>query len=391
MTTPLLDDIEKIRSVDKSGMIDFCIEAPKHYRLAAALADGIKAKYPIPDNIIVAGMGGSAIGGELLKDYTRDKLIVPIEVNRDYNLPEYADHKTLVLVSSYSGDTEESLSAFLDALRRGCMIFCVSSGGELLKAAKKHNVPFVQVPEGMPPRAALPYMLVPILIYMEKAGLVKGVREELTEATELLETIVKENGPETPLCDNFAKATAHFLWESAPVVYGFGFYRSVAQRFKQQFNENSKSPAKWEYFSELDHNEIVGWSGKGEQCKWFSVIFIRDTDEPGEIESRINITKSIIESVGIVTFELFAQGKSVLAKMLSTVVVGDFLSVYLAVERGADPTPVKAIDLLKNTIKNNGVRDEIVRQLEKSSSPNFFAQSVTMQKTQNKKVKEEEV
>jgi glucose/mannose-6-phosphate isomerase len=364
-TTPLLDKIENIRLIDKSGMIDFCIEAPKHYRLAAALADEIKARYPVPDNIIIAGMGGSAIGGELLKDWTRNKLIVPLEVNREYNLPEYADHKTLIIICSYSGDTEESLSALLEALKRGCMIFCISSGGEMLKAAKKHKVPFLQVPGGMPPRAALPYMLVPLLVYMEKSGLVKGVKEELTETFELLEHIAAEMGPETPLCENFAKSTAHYMWDSAPVVYGFGVFRSVAQRMKQQFNENSKSPAKWETFSELDHNEIVGWSGKGEQCKWFSILFIRDHEEPGEIESRIDITKSLVDSVGLVTFEYYVQGKSALAKMISTVVMGDFLSVYLAVERHADPTPVRTIDLLKNTLKDNGVKDEIVQQLEK--------------------------
>lgn len=366
MTTPILDDTEKIHAIDKSGMINFCIDAPKHYGKAAELASKIKCKNPIPNNIIVAGMGGSAIGGEMLKDWSRNKLIVPLEVCREYRLPEYADEKTLVLVSSYSGDTEETLSAFLDALKRECMIFCVTSGGEVLKAAKKHKVPYVEVPGGMPPRAALPYMLIPMMIYLEKAGLVTGVTEEIKEAISVIEEIVKQNGPEVKQSESFAKNTAHFFWESAPVIYGWGPYRSVAQRFKQQLNENSKSPAKWEYFPELNHNEIVGWSGKGEQCKWFSIVFIRDPDgEPFEIECRIDITKSIIQSAGLVTFDLNVQGKSTLAKMLSTVVLGDFISVYFAVERNADPTPVKVIDLLKDTLKENGVRDDIVCELEK--------------------------
>jgi len=359
--------MEKIRVIDKSGMIDFLSESPKHYCAAATIAQKIETNYPVPNNVIVVGMGGSAIGGDLLKDYTRNKLSVPIEVCREYSLPKYADPKTLVLVSSYSGDTEEALSAFLDALNRGCMIFCISSGGELISAAKTHKVPYLQVPAGMPPRAALPYMLVPLLIYMEKAGLVAGVTEELEETFTVLEQIVAENGPNNPQIDNFAKNTAHYLWDSTPVIYGYGFYRSVSQRIKQQCNENAKTPANWEYFPELNHNDIVGWSGKGEQCKWFSIIFIRDADEPGEIESRIDITKAIVESVGIVTFELHAQGRGILAKMLSTIVVGDFLSVYLAVMRRADPTPVKVIDLLKNTIKENGVSDDIVQQLKKSN------------------------
>ena len=363
MNKPLLDDIEKIRAVDKSGMLNFYIDAPKHYRQAAELARKMKVNCPVPVNIVIAGMGGSAIGGDMLKDWTRNKLIVPLEINREYNLPEYADEKTLVIVSSYSGDTEESLSAFLDALKRKCMIFCVSSGGELIKAAKKHKVPYLKVPDGMPPRAALPYMLIPLLIYFEKAGFVKGATEEIEETIELLDKIVEQNGPDKPQSENWAKNAAHFMWESTPVIYGWGAYRSVAQRFKQQFNENSKAPAKWEYLPELNHNEVVGWSGKGEECKWFSIIFIRDHEEPIEIERRIDITKTIVENVGLVTFDLHVQGKSRLAKMISTVVVGDFTSVYLAVERKADPTPVKIIDFLKNALKENGFRDEIISQL----------------------------
>ena len=239
------------------------------------------------------------------------------------------------------------------------MIFCISSGGALIKYAKKHKVPYLQVPSGMPPRAALPYMLVPLLFFLEKAGLVTGVKEELDETTTLLEKISKENGPETLTRDNFAKTTATHIGDTAPAVYGFGVFRSVAQRFKQQFNENSKSASKWEYFPELDHNEIVGWEGRGEQCRYFSVIFIRDIDdEPTEIASRIDVTEGIMERAGLITFDLKVQGKSTLAKMLSTVVIGDFTSIYLAVMRGVDPTPVLTINHLKSTIEENGVKEK---------------------------------
>jgi glucose/mannose-6-phosphate isomerase len=361
LVTPFLDDVEKISAVDKSGMLNFSVNAAKHYREAAQIAEKIKVDYPKPDNIIVAGLGGSAIGGDLLKDWAKNQLTVPIEVIREYKLPTYANKKTLVFITSYSGDTEETLSSFLDALKRKCMIYC---GGALLKYAKKLKVPYLQVTSGMPPRAALPYMLLPLLLYMEKAGLVKGVKEDLNETFGLLEKISEENSPEKPTTENFAKNTAQNIGESAPTVYGFGVYRSVAQRFKQQFNENSKSAAKWEYFPELNHNEVVGWEGRGEQCKWFSVIFIRDIDETVEIESRIETTKQIMERVGLVMFDLEVQGKSPLAKMLSTIVVGDFLSVYLAVLHGVDPTPVRTINILKDTLKQNGIKEKIIRELE---------------------------
>jgi glucose/mannose-6-phosphate isomerase len=364
LVTPILNDVEKINAVDKSGMLNFSVNAAKHYREAAQIAEKIKVDYPKPDNIIVAGLGGSAIGGDLLKDWAKTQLTVPIEVSREYKLPAYANKKTLVFITSYSGDTEETLSSFLYAFKRKCMIYCISSGGALLKYAKKLKVPYLQVTSGMPPRAALPYMLLPLLVYMEKSGLVKGVKEELNETFSLLEKISEENSPEKPTNENFAKNTAQNIGESAPTVYGFGVYRSVAQRFKQQFNENSKSAAKWEYFPELDHNEVVGWESRGEQCKWFSVIFIRDINEPVEIESRIETTKQIMEKVGLVMFDLEVQGKSPLAKMLSTIVVGDFVSVYLAVLHGVDPTPVRTINILKDTLKQNGIKEKIISELE---------------------------
>jgi glucose/mannose-6-phosphate isomerase len=365
LVTPILDNVDRINAVDKSGMLNFCVNAAKHYRKAAQIAQKIEVDYPKPDNIIVAGLGGSAIGGDLLKDWAKTQLTVPIEVSREYKLPAYANKKTLVFITSYSGDTEETLSSFLDALKRKCMIYCISSGGALLKYAEKHKVTYLQVPSGMPPRAALPYMLVPLLVYMEKAGLVKGVKEELDEALTILEKVSMENAPEKDTVDNFAKSLAQNIGESVPIIYGFGYYRSVAQRFKQQFNENSKSAAKWEFFPELDHNEIVGWEGRGEQCKWFSVVFIRDNEEPVEIESRIETTKQIMERAGFVMFDLEVQGKSALAKMLSTIVVGDFASIYLAVMHGADPTPVKTINVLKDTLKQSGVKEKIIGELKK--------------------------
>jgi glucose/mannose-6-phosphate isomerase len=365
MKSAVLDNIEKTKALDKSKMINFIVDSAKLYRESAKLAEKIQVNYSQPDNIIVAGMGGSGIGGDLLKDWARNKTTVPIDVNREYQLPMYACKRSLVLLTSYSGDTEESLGTFLDALKRKCMIFCVSSGGALLENSERLNVPYLRVPGGMPPRAALPYLFVPLLLGMEKMGLVSGASEELSEALTLLEKISKDNSPEKPTKENFSKTLALNIGQTAPVVYGFGFYRSVAERFKTQFNENSKVPAKWEVFSELNHNEIVGWERAGELGKCFSAIFIRDREEPTEIRSRIEITKELVGKAGVGLFEVPAQGKSPLAKMLSTICIGDFTSIYLALLHGVDPTPVKTINYLKDTLKENGVKEKIISELAK--------------------------
>jgi glucose/mannose-6-phosphate isomerase len=358
----VLDDTSKIMEIDKNGMLGFCVDEAQHYRKALKMAKRISLSYAVPENIIVAGMGGSAIGGEMLKDCARDKAQVPLEVSRAYSLPGYANEKSLVLVMSYSGETEESLSSFLDAVKKRCMIFCVSSGGSLLEFAEKLGVPYLRVPPGVPPRAALPYLFVPLLKAVEKAGVVSGVSEELAEATKILQRVSSENAPEKPVKDNFAKTLASGINASVPVVYGFGVYRSVAQRFKQQFNENSKVPSKWEFFSELNHNEIVGWEKAEKLTECFSTIFIRDKNEPNEIRSRIETTKTLMPHDSKM-FEVWSQGRSTLARMLSTVCAGDFTSVYLAILRGVDPTPVKTISLLKETMEQVGTKEKIKREL----------------------------
>jgi len=364
VATSVLDNTSKISEIDRSNMLAFCVDAAKHYREAARIAEKISLRQADPENIIVAGMGGSAIGGELLKDGARDKAQIPIEVSRAYSLPAYANKRSLVLVMSYSGETEESLSSFLDAVKRRCMIFCVSSGGSLLEFAGKLDVPYLRVPSGMPPRAALPYMFIPLLKALEKVDIVSGVSEEITEATKILEHVAGENAPHKPVKDNFAKTLATGVNGSVPEVYGFGVYRSVAQRFKQQFNENSKVPSKWEFFSELIHNEIVGWENAGKLEACFSTIFLRDKSEPDAIRSRIETTKTLLPS-GSKMFEVWSQGKSTLARMLSTICIGDFTSVYLAVLRGVDPTPVKNIALLKEKTKQSGAKEKIIRELAK--------------------------
>jgi glucose/mannose-6-phosphate isomerase len=366
LSTGILDDPDGLKRIDKSDMLSFCVEAPEHCQKAAKLAWAVPINYSKPKTIIIAGLGGSAIGGELLKDWAMDKIAVPIEVCRSYSLPAYVNEKTLAFVISYSGETEEALSMFLDTTKRNCMTFCISSGGKLLQFAEKLKLPHLQVPSGMPPRAALPYLFLPMLIILEKLGLVSGVSSEISEAIKALEQVKDENSPETPLDDNFSKVLASKINGTVPIIYGFGIYRAVAERYKQQFNENSKVPAKWEFFPELNHNEIVGWESAKELANCFSTIFIRDEDEREEIRQRIEVTKELMfgEAAKRI-FEVWSVGESRLTKMLYAIYIGDFTSVYLAILRGVDPTPVKTITLLKQRITQRGVKGKIIGELQK--------------------------
>jgi glucose/mannose-6-phosphate isomerase len=361
----VLDDFEKIRKIDKSNMLSFCIETSKHYGDAAKLAKRVTIDYPQPRTIVVAGMGGSAIGGELLKDWTRERIAVPVEICREYSLPKYADKNTLVFAVSYSGETEETLSVLRDAIKRKCMIVSVSSGGKLQEFTEKLGLPHLLVPSGMAPRATLPYLFMPLPKILEKLGLVSDVDVEISETVRILKKVSAENSPERQATGNFSKTLALNIEGTVPAIYGFGTYRAVAQRFKTQVNENSKNPAKWECFPELNHNEIVGWEEGKEFARCFSVIFIRDAEEPAEISERIEFTKEIVCKNRVRLFEVWSKGKSSMAKMASVICTGDFTSVYLAILRGIDPTPVKTIVSLKERLKETGVKEKVVRELEK--------------------------
>jgi glucose/mannose-6-phosphate isomerase len=362
-TKPLIDDVNEIRRLDKSNMLQFCIDASEHFRTAVRISKKMSVGFSEPNNIIIAGVGGSGIGGELLKDCTRNQAQVSIETSKDYTLPAYANQKTLVIVVSYSGDTEESLSAFNQAMNKKCMIYCISSGGTLIEYAEKLNVPFLRIPSGMPPRAASPYLFIPQLQLLEKLSLIPDISNAFRETSKILTTVSCQNAPQRTLESNPAKSLASGINGTVPVTYGFGIYRAVAQRWKQQFNENSKVPAKWGFFPELNHNEIVGWEKIPMLARHFSFVFIRDIEEPAEVSSRIETTKALMPSVSK-KFEVQAQGKAMLPKMLSIMLLGDFTSIYLALMRKVDPTPVQTIAALKQRLGETGTKERIIHELD---------------------------
>jgi len=303
------------------------------------------------DKIIVSGMGGSAISGDLLKDSLRYEIKVPIEVCREYHIPEYADEKTVVFCVSYSGNTEETLSQFVDCIEKKCKIIGITSDGKLKEWCDKFNLPCVIIPNGYQPRSALPYLFVSILVCLKKLGLINKEKE----INETIETLRK-------IKTGKIKRIALSLKKSIPVIYGSDEFASVAKRIKTQFNENSKNPAKYDVLPELDHNEIVGYE-KNKLNKNSVIILLRDKDEPKETKIRIDITKKNMRNKVKKIIELWSEGKSKIAKMMSLIFIGDYLSYELAVLNRVDPTETKSIVSIKKELKK---RLDLVNKLEKN-------------------------
>ena len=363
----VLDNQETVKKVDRSDMLSDLVKTPDYCRDAIERAKRVNVPEKVnPQNIVIVGMGGSAIGGEILHDWLRDTLPVPIEVCRDYVLPAYVNKDTLVLANSYSGNTEETLTAFLTAIQRKCTVLAVTSGGQLEAFCKKLHVPHVMIPSGLQPRVAVPYMFFPLPVLLEKLGILSNIEDELEEAITVLAKVAKANALTVPAGDNRAKQLAADLLGTIPVVYGFRQYTSIAHRLKAQFNENSKVHSRSNVFPELNHNETVGYDAPEALSKQQSVILIRDPHEPPEIRNRIETTTDLVFNRAKTVMEITAQGEGKLAKMFSVMCTGDYASVYLAILQNKDPTPVKRIDRVKGELaKKTRMKEQFEAELAK--------------------------
>ncbi len=366
----ILDQPDAARKVDQHNMLELCEKTPQFCAEAIELTREIDIPCEMPQNVIFAGMGGSAIGGELIHDWLRDRATIPISVCREYTLPAYADEKTLVIPVSYSGETEETLSAFAEAVRRKCKVLTLSSGGRLQSLSKELGITHVCIPEGFPPRAAIAYLLFPLAVFMGRLGVVRERSGEVEEALRVLRQVSEESKRSVNFEDNAAKRLAAEISGTVPVVYGFLHYNAVARRIKCQFNENSKVPSRFEVLPELNHNDIMGWEAPQDLLGNFSLIFIRDLLEPPEIKVRIELTEEITATKTKRVCSIWAKGKQKLARMLSAMHIGDFASIYLAIMSGVDPTPTNSITQLKQ---------EMNRRLDKTRNHERKTQSLKRQ------------
>jgi glucose/mannose-6-phosphate isomerase len=257
-------------------------------------------------------------------------------------------------VSSYSGNTEETLSAYSEALERGARVVCSTTGGELGRMAAARGVDVVTLPTGYPPRAALAFGLLPMLVILARLGLAPELDADISDAISNAREGVRRFGPESVSSSNQAKQLAEWLFGKTPVVYGTAPITSVvAARWCGQMAENSKVIAHWNVLPEMNHNEIVGLSGKMPLSNSARIVFLRDEDDHPRVMRRIEITRDAVTELGIGVREAQSFGRSALARMLSLVQLGDYVSFYLAVMGGVDPTPVRPIDKLKRALADS--------------------------------------
>lgn len=304
-----------------------------------------------PDNVVIAGMGGSGIGGDLVKAVLGPQLSCPIIVHRGYTLPAFVTSQTLFIAVSYSGNTEETLLSVEQAFAQRANIVAVTSGGKLKAFAETHNLPCVIIPAGHPPRASLGYLFMPVLSIFARLGFAPGLnlQHDLEEAVSLLSKLASDFEPDVP--ESLPKRLAETLHGKLPIIYVPQELEAIAMRWKGQMNENSKSLAYYSVYPEMNHNEIEGWLHPPVLTRGCHVLQLNDPLAPSQTQRRMAITAELIEPHAAGITQIYSEGKSLLARLLSLVVIGDWTSFYLAILYAQNPTPVGRIEALKRRLE----------------------------------------
>jgi glucose/mannose-6-phosphate isomerase len=291
-------------------------------------------------NIVICGLGGSGIGGRILSELITDCCECPVVLNNDYGLPTFAGPETLIIISSYSGNTEETVSSMEEALERGCQVCCVTSGGQVMRLAQQNNIATIVIPGGFPPRAMLGYSLISLLFIAKELGLAPSNFERQVElASQML------NSTQATIKAH-ASELASKLSDKLPVLYCSAKREGLAIRWRQQMNENAKTLCWHHVFPEMNHNELVGWEGALPNV---SVILLEDEDDNERVKARMDICEKIFKRTNPVT-RIASLGENAIERALYTIHFGDWLSVFLAEKAGVDAMSIDNIDLLKNTL-----------------------------------------
>ena len=337
---------DAVAAVDSTGQMAEALALSSHLRDALWRVDSSgAAAVDARGGLIVAGMGGSAIGGRLALGALGPRLRRPVVVTSGYALPSWAGPETLVLCSSYSGATEETLACYDGAGERGAPRIAATTGGPLAERARRDGVPIVPLPGGFQPRAAVGYGLVTALEAAALCGAAPSLRDEVEAAAALAESLARELGADGPEGGE-AKTLAGLLAGTIPVVLGAELTEPVAYRWACQLTENAQVPAFSHALPEADHNQIVGWSAARDVGR-FACVVLEDPLAHPRNAVRAELTAQLAQEGALAVARVAARGESPLERLVSLVLLGDLVSIYLAVLRGVDPVSVRAIDALK--------------------------------------------
>lgn len=352
-----LDEPARFRELDPDGMLERISELPQTCRTAWAQARDLEvpASYGRVRHVVMLGMGGSAIGGMLVQGLVAGECTIPITIVQGYALPAFVrGPEHLVIACSYSGNTEETLAAFEEATGRGGLAAAVTTGGQLAERARESGALLIRYDYKAQPRAVLGYSLALLLGLLGRAGLLRDYSADVEGAIQVMEDWQAEIGPEVPTAHNPAKSLAARLVDRLPVAYGAGFLAPVANRWKTQLNENSKHWAFFEVLPELQHNAVVGLGLPHSVRDRVIVLMLRSGFDHPRVQARWEVTAELLAREGVAAEILHGRGESPLAHALSLITFGDYVSFYLALLNGVDPTPVEIIAFLKRRLVEAG-------------------------------------
>jgi glucose/mannose-6-phosphate isomerase len=344
-----LDSEDVLGAVERFS--EQCREAWELGRAVSSLPDGEGI-----DSIVVLGMGGSGVSGDVVQAVIEPRLPIPFRTIKSYGpIPEWVGRNTLAFAVSYSGSTEETIAALDEVLGRGARIVTVSSGGPLAATAASRNLAHVGIPAGLQPRASLGYLTLPLLAVLTNMGLVPDLQADVDEAIKVLSEMASRCHRDRPTAENPAKDLAARIMGRIPVVYGgHGLGATAAYRFKCDLNEYGKTPAFWNEIPELDHNEVVGWNKLDDlTSERFVAVLLREDGEHERVKLRFDITRRLIEERLAEFVEIHAEGESTLARLLSLIFVTQLASIYVGLAYDVDPGPVDVIMKLKAELKDS--------------------------------------
>lgn len=346
----MLDDPSQIKLKDPSSALNV---AGAEFEQVAFAVDVLNPDHDGREikNVVVLGMGGSALAALVLKSWLKDSLRIPVEVCRTYDLPGYVSSNTLVIASSYSGNTEETLSGLEQAEEVGAVLGIISAGGKLVEEANQDNIAYVKLPENFQPRMAVTYNLRALTSLLVNFGIVGSEKlDEIASTKDWLEQECNSWKPEVDTADNLAKQIALAAVGKTPVFYGGSLTGPAAYRFKISWNENAKNVAFYNELPEMNHNEFMGWTSHPVE-KPFAVFDIVSNLENPKLLKRFSVTDRLLSGLRPKALRIEMSGDTVLKQLLWAGILADFASIYTAILNGVDPTPVPLIEKLKQELK----------------------------------------